>query len=182
MLKSEGEAWELFDILSENSLQHAQYARNPSPGPKKGGIHEVSFTSTIELTCKVDNLCRQMTQMMSQVLPIPQVPPQEDVCANCYNYGHHESGCPHYEEINAIQSGNSPYGDTFNLRWKDHPNQAHRVDKIQTLGPHSIMHLLGNHTSIMRPKGNNIIHPIKPNLMSLTKIIKINPGVRSHHI
>ena len=38
MYKNETEAWELFDILSDNSLQHAQSARNLSTGVPRGEV------------------------------------------------------------------------------------------------------------------------------------------------
>ena len=126
MWKNETEAWDLFEVLSENSLQHAQSMRNPSAGVPRGGVFEVNSAATVALTSKVETLCKQVANLVTNGLPNPNPfppPPQGEACAACFQYGHREEECEEVD-VNAIQAqgGVGPYANTFNSQWKNHPN------------------------------------------------------------
>ena len=66
---------------------------------------------------------KQMTQLTTRGFPTPQpTPPQAEVCASCFNYGHHDGECPYFEEVNAIQPQGGPFSTHYNSQWKNHPN------------------------------------------------------------
>ena len=56
MLKSEHEAWQLFETLSENSLHYVSATSRETPGlhPKRGGLYEVHHD--VDIHSKVDAL------------------------------------------------------------------------------------------------------------------------------
>ncbi|GAV66736.1 hypothetical protein CFOL_v3_10246 [Cephalotus follicularis] len=72
MHKSEDEAWQLFESLSENSLHHlsSRIESSAMGTQKKGGIYEVSQFETIK--AKVDIL----SQKLDKVLTIGTLPKQ----------------------------------------------------------------------------------------------------------
>ena len=65
MLKSEDEAWQLFEILSENSLHHmsASIRNKPMLNPKRGGIYEVE--NAIDIHHKVDELSQKLDRLLN---------------------------------------------------------------------------------------------------------------------
>ncbi|GAV84626.1 LOW QUALITY PROTEIN: hypothetical protein CFOL_v3_28070, partial [Cephalotus follicularis] len=92
MHKSEDEAWQLFESLSENSLHHLSSRVEPSAmgTQKKGGIYEVSQFETIK--AKVDML----SQKLDKVLTIGTLPTQstqnsmtQEACTLCASPTHY---------------------------------------------------------------------------------------------
>ena len=87
MLKSEDEAWSLFETLSENMMHHALSSRldrttSVSSGPRKIGIFEVG--SELELRTKVDQLTRKLDQLLAN----SSRSPVERVCELCASPAH----------------------------------------------------------------------------------------------
>jgi len=64
MLKSDNEAWTLFENLDENSIQYASSSRRMPTfrAPKTEGLFEVS--KQVDVTTKVDTLSRKIDQLM----------------------------------------------------------------------------------------------------------------------
>ncbi|GAV73224.1 gag-asp_proteas domain-containing protein, partial [Cephalotus follicularis] len=92
MYKSEDEAWQLFEALSENSLQHlsSRIESSAMGTQKKGGIYEVSQIETTN--AKVDIL----SQKLDKVLTIGTLPTKStqtstahEACALCANPTHY---------------------------------------------------------------------------------------------
>jgi len=66
MMKSENEAWILFDNLSENSMQHASSTSRRTPAPKAPKIENIFEASTpFDVTTKVDALSQKIDQLMA---------------------------------------------------------------------------------------------------------------------
>ena len=111
MMKSEDEAYDLFKMLSKNSINHASlssYERTMGPS-KRVGLYEVknlgetdfkmdlnSITQKLE---KVDLLAQNVVQILalSQRTPTNQPsssPSPQGVCALCAGPDHHVTECP----------------------------------------------------------------------------------------
>jgi hypothetical protein len=71
MMKSESEAWTLFDNLSKNFVQHASTScRTPtSKALKTESLFEAS--TPLDVTTKVDALSQKIDQLMVAVLLLP---------------------------------------------------------------------------------------------------------------
>jgi hypothetical protein len=135
MMKSEDEAWTLFENLSNNSIQHASTRRraHAPKAPKTEGLFEVGHSSDIA-TQIVDAINRKFDQLMvagfaphsahTNTLHSP--------CSFCLSPMHQDNDCPtaanfsnvSNEQVNAAFShpGNDPYSNTYNPGWKNHPN------------------------------------------------------------
>ncbi|GAV65147.1 LOW QUALITY PROTEIN: hypothetical protein CFOL_v3_08662, partial [Cephalotus follicularis] len=124
MHKSEDEAWQLFEALSENSLHHlsSRIESSAMEIQNKGGIYGVSQFETIK--AKVDILF----QKLDKVLTIGTLPTQstqtsiaQEACTLCASPTHYMSDCPlavHYpdciqEQAQAIQGFQRPKNDPY---------------------------------------------------------------------
>ena len=131
MLKSEDEAWLLFETLSENSMHHATASRSDRAAPvqdstKKAGIFEIGMN--LELSNKVDQLSHKLDQLLLGPSPAMQV------CALCASPAHHVLQCPvapQYPEFvqeqaqmaqNFARPAPNPFANTYNPGWRNHPN------------------------------------------------------------
>ncbi|CAN6455271.1 unnamed protein product [Victoria cruziana] len=93
MLKSEEEAWVLFDTLSENSLHNTR----PSTlrhQPGKRGVLELG--SSPQVQTQLDSLSRKMDQILSRGTGI-----STPVCGLCDDVQHVTDDCPISVGINA---------------------------------------------------------------------------------
>ena len=144
MLKSEDEAWALFETLSENSMHHASASRSEratpvQDGAKKAGIFEIGMH--LELQNKVDQLSQKLDQLLSGPSPVLQV------CALCASPAHHVVDCPvapQYPEFVQEQAqmaqsfarpAPNPYSSTYNPGWRNHPNFSWRNPQAQPPNP-----------------------------------------------
>ena len=151
MMKSEDEAYDLFEMFSKNSINHvslSSYERTMGPS-KRAGLYEVknlgetdfkmdlnSITQKLE---KVDLLAQKVDQILSlsQQTPTNQPsssPSPRGVCALCAGLDHHVIECPTavqlspfiQEQVQATQEfskpNNDPFSNTYNLGWRNHPN------------------------------------------------------------
>ena len=129
MLKSEDEAWRLFDTLTENSLHHASSSHSDRATPsiqKKGGVLEIG--SSTALQCEVDMIAQKMDQLLAGPSPTQQV------CTLCASPAHEITECPSaaqypefvQEQVQAAQGyarpQNNPFSSTYNPGWRNHPN------------------------------------------------------------
>jgi hypothetical protein len=140
MLKSEDEAWSLFETLSENSMHHATTSRFDKATPaqdstKKAGIFEIGMN--LELSNKVDQLSQKLDQFLLGLSPAMQV------CALCASPTHHVLECPvvpQYPEFvqeqaqmaqNFARPAPNPFANTYNPGWRNHPNFSWRNPQTQ---------------------------------------------------
>ena len=138
LLKNENEAWELFENLSENSLQHTMANRNlndsSSSTLSKGGMYEVKQTD--DLSNQVATLSRKIDQILSLKSQTPAH--TQEACVLCLSPMHSILECPSapqfpelvQEHVNAAQTyartGNDPFSNTYNPGWRNHPNFSWR--------------------------------------------------------
>jgi len=98
MLKSENEAWILFDNLSENSMQHASSTSCRTPAPKAPKTENLFEASTpFDVTTKVDALSRKIDQLMAAGFAptsSSHIPPRHEPCSFCSSAAHHVKDCP----------------------------------------------------------------------------------------
>ena len=100
MLKSEDEAWQLFETLSENSLHHMSTSCNDRLiTQKRSRIYEIGNYMDIhsmmdELSQKMDRRVDELSQQVDRILNLgqPPTPPifsaQQEVCAICSSPTH----------------------------------------------------------------------------------------------
>ena len=94
MLKSEDEAWQLFETLSENFLHHmsATSREQPMLQQKRSEIYQIG--NVMDIHSKVDELSQKLDRLLNTgQSPIPPNPIQE-VCALCASPNHFVSECP----------------------------------------------------------------------------------------
>ena len=133
--KTDKEAWDLFETLSENSAHHAAANRVSSASlsnPKRGGIYEIGHSANVQ--DQVTALSRRFDQYISKGQSSTQPSNQEVACLLCACPTHLITDCPlapQYpefvqEQVNALQGfsrpGNDPFSNTYNPGWRNHPN------------------------------------------------------------
>ncbi|CAN6456081.1 unnamed protein product [Victoria cruziana] len=98
MLKSEDDAWMLYDTLAENSLHNTGPTllrhQQTNTGATKKGVSEIGAGSHMDQ--KLDTLSRKLDQLLS---------------SRTTGYGHHGFSRPY-----------DPYSATYNPGWRNHPN------------------------------------------------------------
>ncbi|CAN6446970.1 unnamed protein product [Victoria cruziana] len=136
MMKSEDDAWLLYDTLSENSLYNT--------GPTvlrhqivKKGVSELG--SRTQVDSKLDSLSRKMDQLLTS----RGTGYGQPVCSLCDSVGHITDDCP-ISRIDASSSGQAvnaahgfsrpydPYSSTYNPGWRNHPNFGWRNTGYQS--------------------------------------------------
>jgi len=172
MLKSENEAWILFDNLSENSMHHASTSRRtPAPkAPKTKSLFEASIP--FDVTAKVEALSRKIDQLMAAGFvhtSSSNIFPQHEPCSFCSSTTHHVRDCPSNgqfsdistEQVNATFSrpGNDPYSNSYNPGWRNHPNFSWRAPGNENFaqqfnGPHHQVYPQSNNQFFQPPYGS----------------------------
>ena len=117
MLKSEDDAWSIFETLAENSLHHASSSRTERSNStilKKADVFEVSHDH--ELRSQVNSMAQKLDQLLSvNKHSTPQPSQIDQVCALCSHPSHLASDCPTtaqfpeyiQEQVQAAQTFNS---------------------------------------------------------------------------
>ncbi|CAN6462491.1 unnamed protein product [Victoria cruziana] len=130
MLKSEDDAWLLYDTLAENSLHNIGPTllrhQQTTTGASKRGVSEIGSRS--HMYQKLDNLSRKLDQLRSSCTTGYGLP----VCTLCDSLGHVVEDCPMSRSdissgqvVNVAQSFSrpyDPYSATYNPGWRNHPN------------------------------------------------------------
>jgi uncharacterized coiled-coil protein SlyX len=152
MLKSEDEAWAMFENLSNNSRQQASNRRR-TPAPKASkteSLLKVGHSSDMA-TQVVDAITKKLNQIMTAGFApnTAHVSTQPESCSFCSNIMHHVNDCPSagnytdvsHEQVNAAFSrpGNDPYSNTYNPVWRNHLNFSWKSPNAEnsTPGPHN---------------------------------------------
>jgi hypothetical protein len=145
MMKSENEAWILFDNLNENSMQHASTSRR-TPAPKIENLFEAS--TQFDVTTKVDALSKKIDQLMAAGFVLTSsshISIQHEPCSFCSSTAHHVRDCPtivQFSELSTEQAnatfsrlGNDPYSNSYNPRCRNHPNFSWRAQATENSMP-----------------------------------------------
>ncbi|XP_062166979.1 uncharacterized protein LOC133873272 [Alnus glutinosa] len=157
MLKSEDDAWILFENLAENSLHHSSSGRRAPASKNQRSETIFGVSHSLDVTTKVDALSRKLDQIMAAGFApttVSHIPPPQEVCSFCSNPSHQAKDCsvlgqfsevPH-EQVNAAISRpvNDPYSHSYNPGWRNHPNFSWRAPGNQgpTIGVHNQAHPL----------------------------------------
>jgi hypothetical protein len=152
MLKSEDEAWVMFENLSNNSRQQVSNRRRapvPKP-PKTESLFEVRQPLDMA-TQVVDAITKRLDQLMTVGFApnAAHISTQPKPCSFCSSTMHQVNNCPtivNYtdasnEQVNAAFSrpGNDPYSNTYNPGWRNHPNFSWKSPNTENSapGPHN---------------------------------------------
>jgi len=170
MLKSEDDAWILFENLAEIFLHHSSSGCRASASKNQMSETNFGVSHSLDVTTKVDVLSRKLDQIMAvgfAPTTVSHIPPPQEVCSFCSNPSHQAKDCsvigqfselPH-EQVNAAISRpvNDPYSHSYNPGWRNHLNFSWRPPG--NLGPPIGVH--------------NQAHPLPPNQ-------SYNPNYRPH--
>ncbi|CAN6445586.1 unnamed protein product [Victoria cruziana] len=135
MLKSEEDAWMLFDTLSENSL-HSTGSSTSRQQAGKRGVLDIGTSPHVQT--QLDSLSRKMDQLLSR-----GTGSSKPVCGLCDSVGHVTDDCPIFGgvdapagQVNAAQGfsrpGYDPYSTSYNPEWRNHPNFGWRNTRPQS--------------------------------------------------
>ena len=135
--KDPNEAFDYFDFLAENAQfwdttdtsDRSKASTNPSGGGK------CQFREDDDLSARVASLTRKLEAMeLRKVNGINTMPKVDEVCIICETMEHPIDECPTilafkevlHDQANAMnmvkKSYPSPYSETYNLGWRNHPN------------------------------------------------------------
>ncbi|XP_058181269.1 uncharacterized protein LOC131299708 [Rhododendron vialii] len=120
MVKNEEDAWQLFETMSEGSLQNVSFERRTksviTSSDKPRGMLEIKPSH--DLQSKVDALTEKVEQFLTKGSATSQPPP--------------------YQEVNVAQGyanaqgfskpGNDPFSTTYNQGWSKHPNFSWKTE------------------------------------------------------
>ncbi|XP_021834176.1 uncharacterized protein LOC110773973, partial [Prunus avium] len=138
-------AYEFLENLSVNSQQwdFSNTLDKQIREPKKGGMYEVRSDS--DLGIKIESLTRKvealaLSQNMNSVNKI-----HTEICSLCCSPTHSEQTCPsshgyaeNNEQANALNYYRnqfpSPFSETYNPNWRNHPNFSWRSNQPQNSG------------------------------------------------
>ncbi|CAN6454695.1 unnamed protein product [Victoria cruziana] len=136
MMKSEDDAWVLYDTLSENSLHNTGPTILRHQAARKG-VSEIGSGTQSE--SKLDSLSRKMDQLLTSRGGAGYGQP---VCSLCDSIGHVTDDCPisiidasSGQVVNAAQGYSrpyDPYSSTYNPGWRNHPNFGWRNTGYQS--------------------------------------------------
>ena len=121
MMKSEDEAWNLFETLSENSMHHASSSSQGSrqaPTILKKGLCKVSQPAGIALPSKEwEEMKVAVQQLRSRASLIPPPPAALEACTICASPLHDIYSCPSGEQFAEVTD------ESANIA-KGYPNQG----------------------------------------------------------
>ena len=103
---------------------------------KRGGIFALS--EDMEMKARISTFARKVEELegkrLHEVQAVTENPAQANPCINCQSTMHREEHCPIAPSVRDLMSEhanvvgqykpqpNSPYGNTYNSNWKNHPN------------------------------------------------------------
>jgi hypothetical protein len=141
MLKSEDEAWAMFENQSNNSRQQVsnRWRALATKASKTESLLEVEhsldmFTQVVKAITKVDAIAKKLDQIMIVGFSpnTAHTSTQLKSCSFCSSTMHHVNDCPtvgnyidvSHKQVNAAfsRSGNDPYSNIYNPGWRNHPN------------------------------------------------------------
>uniref|UniRef100_A0A2N9GNA7 RNA-directed DNA polymerase n=1 Tax=Fagus sylvatica TaxID=28930 RepID=A0A2N9GNA7_FAGSY len=146
--KDPNEAWQYFDQLAENAQSWDPSAPSENSSKTKpsttssGGRHHLREED--DLNARIASLARKVESMelrkVNEITPVQK----EEVCGICEIMGHATHECPTipafkevlHDQANAMNTYKkpfqSPYAETYNPGWRNHPNFRLLEDTLQT--------------------------------------------------
>ena len=142
--KEPDEALEYLDHLAENS--QSWHSVNSSEGSIRSNLANSNkgkyyLSQEDDLNARLASLTRKVEAMeLKKVKEIKSVQ-EEEVCSNCELLGHSTNECPNLPVqanfMNTFKKPfHSPYSETYNPQWRNHPNFSWRDDN-RAQPPHS---------------------------------------------
>jgi hypothetical protein len=149
MMKSENDAWTLFENLGETSLHHASSNRRAlaPKAQRTEGLFELS--SPLDVTTKVDALSRKLDQLMAAGFAptTSHTSTPHEPCSFCSSLMHNTRDYPTVgqfsymtnKQVNAAFSrpGNDQYSNSYNPGWRDNSKSSGRVQGVGNSAPQS---------------------------------------------
>ncbi|XP_058189424.1 uncharacterized protein LOC131307014 [Rhododendron vialii] len=148
MVKNEEDAWQLFETMSEGSLQNVSFERRgksvTTGSDKPRGMYEIKPSH--DLNSKVELLTEKVEKLLCMGPATSQPPPYQEACSLCASPAHYIVDCPAapqfplfvQEQVNAAQGyanaqgfskpGNDPFSTSYNQGWSKHPNFSWKTE------------------------------------------------------
>jgi hypothetical protein len=140
MSKAPDEAWDYFDLLAENAQvwDTTERTDKTKPGPiAKGGLYHIKEDDDVNI--RLAKLTRKVEAMELTKVDVAKMSAHtESNCGICETNTHLTKDCPTipafqevlHEQANAANAYqrpfNSPYSETYNPNWRNHPNFSWR--------------------------------------------------------
>ena len=128
--KSDEDAWNFLEELSEKTMQWETFTEKPISTPtNKNGMH--TLENSIAAEAKMTVVMRRLDALEIKEPDTNQVKQiSSPTCNHCQASTHILEECPllafffnNQEQINDVfQRQNNPWGSTYNPGWKNHPN------------------------------------------------------------
>ncbi|XP_075658826.1 uncharacterized protein LOC142628663 [Castanea sativa] len=138
------EAYKFLENFSESSQQwdFSNRKERSAPAMKKGGLYEVS--EDLDIKARLDNLTRKVEALAlgRGMNSVNQV--QSETCSICASPMHTTQMCPsiagypdfYTEQANSLNNYGkpfaSPFSETYNPNWRNHPNFSWRQNQPPT--------------------------------------------------
>ncbi|XP_022855492.1 uncharacterized protein LOC111376749 [Olea europaea var. sylvestris] len=141
--KDPDEALEFLDHLAENSqswqtVKPIENSIRSSLASSSGGKYQLSQDD--DLNARIASLSRKVEAM--ELRKVKEVKPvqNDEICSICETFGHLTHDCPNipvfkevlHDQANAMNTFkkpfSSPYSETYNQQWRNHPNFSWRDD------------------------------------------------------
>ncbi|XP_058216596.1 uncharacterized protein LOC131327445 [Rhododendron vialii] len=137
-------AYEFLENLSESSQQwdFTSHRDKQSSTSKRGGVYEVQEDADVRI--KLDNLTRKVEVLALSRTMESANQVQSEVCSLCGSHMHTTQTCSsingysdsYVEQANALnnygKSFASPFSETYNQNWRNHPNFSWRQNQPST--------------------------------------------------
>ena len=152
--KNPDEAMDFLNYVAETSKawdepNPREVDRMRPSATQRGGIY--SLVEVVELKAKLSILARRVDELegkrLHDVQAVTEIPAQAKPCINCQSTGHPEEHCPiapsvrdlMQERANIVGQSkpptNTPYGNTYNPNWRNHPNLSWKPQPLAYVPP-----------------------------------------------
>ena len=133
---------------------------------------------------KISTLARKVEELegkrLHEVQAVTEIPGQANPCINCQSTNHPEEHCPiaplvrdlMTEHANVVgqykPQPNAPYGNTYNLNWRNHPNLSWKPNPPAYVPPGAKQQF----GSSSQPQPSPSSPPIEQAILNLSKVVR----------
>ena len=148
---------------------------------QRGGIFALS--EDMEMKAKISTLARKVEELegkrLHEVQAVTENPAQANSCINCQSIVHPEEHCPIAPSVRDLMSEhanavgqykpqpNAPYGNTYNPKWRNHPNLSWKPNPPAYVPP-SAKQQFG---SLSQPQPSPSSSPVEQAILNLSKVV-----------
>ena len=148
---------------------------------QRGGIYALS--EDMEIKAKISTLARKVEELegkrLHEVQAVTENPAQANPCINCQSTIHPEEHYPIAPSVRDLMSKhanvvgqykpqpNTPYGNTYNSNWKNHPNLSWKPNSPAYVPPGDKQQF----GSSSQPQQSPSSSPVEQAILNLSKVV-----------